>query len=268
MQAFVINLDRRPDRMELVEKTLASVNIKFERVSAIDGREVDVWKLADRMKTWIYDGFRVPTVGMIAAHFSHRKVWKEIVARKLAQAMIFEDDVLVADFSPEILNLDLRPTGIELLRLEEVRAPCTGRVPTRKFSVKLLGREAVGVPTYGLAAYIVTQEGAKKLLKAERFWFNPDHFDIWDGLYGVKTAVMRPNLFVQAELASDNFDPGRFSGTIPRILRDYRSKRQPSLRITLNRLWRWIVNAAFDVLSFLPRMVMLYYLFFRRAKLQ
>jgi glycosyl transferase family 25 len=268
LQAFVINLDRRPDRLELVEKTLTSVNIKFQRVSAIDGREVDVWKLTDKTKAWIYNGFRMPSLGMIACYFSHQKIWKEIVAQQLPQALIFEDDIVVANFEPDIMNLNLLSTGIELLRLEEVSVPYAQRVPSRAFYTPLLGREAVGVPTYGTAAYIITQEGAKKLLKAKKFWFNADHFDIWSGLYGVKTAIMRPNLFVQTGSVSDISDMKVHPGSLSQIFGDFRSKRRPTLKIVMKQLSAWSVNAVLDVLSFLPRMVMLYYLFFRRAKLQ
>ena len=265
MKAFVINLDRRTDRMEIIQKTMAELDIAFERVPAIDGRVVDIWPGVDRLKTWIYDGFRKPTAGMIAAFFSHRRVWEDIVARNLPQALIFEDDVLAADFSPEIMNLDLSSTGIDLLRLEEVIAPCTPRVPTKSESLTLLGRKVVGVPTYGVAAYMITLEGAKKLLRAEKFWFNPDHFDIWDGIYGIKTGVMRPNMFKQAVTASDNLDLNRHPGSIRRIVQDSFAGRQ-SKKTTIKRLKRWAQNALLDVLSFLPRMVMLYFIYFTRPR--
>ena len=77
MKAFVINLDRRPDRMEAISKTLRSLDIEFERVAAIDARRVDVWTQANKVVARIYDDFKTPPMGMVAAFLSHRLVWSE-----------------------------------------------------------------------------------------------------------------------------------------------------------------------------------------------
>jgi GR25 family glycosyltransferase involved in LPS biosynthesis len=257
MMAFVINLDRRPERMEAISKTLRALDIPFERVAAIDGQIVDVWQEANKMGARIYDDLKLPPRGMIAAFLSHRKVWSEVVARKLPEALIFEDDVVATNFDPAVMSIDLASFGLDLLRLEELALPYRVSMKANSFSVPMLGRHAVGCPSYGLAAYIVSLKGAKKLLKAEKFWFNPDHFDIWKVVYGVETAVLRPNMFGQADFGSDTGENDRYPGTIQGIVGDFVSKREPSLARTMKRLKRWSVNAVFDILSFIPKRLLL-----------
>ena len=40
-KCYVINLDRRKDRMVLINHKLKELNIKYERISAIDGKEYE-----------------------------------------------------------------------------------------------------------------------------------------------------------------------------------------------------------------------------------
>ena len=113
LEIFVINLDRRRDRMDAMTKMLNGLELKFERVSAIDGQSFDVWPHTHKFKTALYYDSRSPTAGMIACYLSHRQIWEDIVQRKLDQVIVFEDDVVPVNFDPAILDLDLAGTGLD-----------------------------------------------------------------------------------------------------------------------------------------------------------
>ena len=203
MKAFLINLDHRTDRLAEAAATLKKLNIPFERVSAIDARTVNISKLIDWKKAFIFDYCRAPYLGQIGVYESHRKIWQKILDENLDQALVFEDDVIPLDFDERFLNISLKEYGLDQLRLEELANPVLHPLPTNDMRKNIFNRMASSVPTYGSAAYIMTNEGARKFLSAGIFWFNIDHFDLWEHVVNAKTAVLRPNLFVQSDSRSD-----------------------------------------------------------------
>ncbi len=247
MEVFVINLDRRPDRMDAMTKMLNGLGIRFERVSAIDGRSFDVRPHTNRLKTALYYDLGKPTDGMIASYLSHRQIWGDIVGRKLDQAIIFEDDVIPVNFDPAILDLDLAGIGLDQLRLEELDRTDPGRIRTKWFALQLLGRQAIGTPSYGTGCYIVTRQGAEKLLRAGKFWFGVDHFDIWERAFGLRTAVLRPKMFHQADSVSDIDRPP--NELLPIILREFYVGPRPSFATGAKRLLRWVKGAGHDIMA-------------------
>jgi glycosyl transferase family 25 len=247
LEVFVINLDRRPDRMDAMTKMLNGLKIKFERVSAIDGRSFNVWQHTNSLKTVFYHDLRMPTAGTIACYLSHRQVWEEIVSRNLHQAIIFEDDVIPVNFDPAILDVDLGQTGLDQLRLEEWDRTDPGRIFTKPFSFPLLGRQAMGTPSAGTGSYIVTLQGAEKLLRAGKFWFTVDHFDIWERVYGLRTAVLRPKMFHQADPISDIESYGPPNELLPTILKEFIVGPRPTFAAGIIRLLRWVKGAGVDI---------------------
>ncbi len=75
-RVVVINLDRRPDRMEQLRPQLDNLGITFERHSALDGKEVDISPI-------------------LAGNLSHQEVLKSIKPGEMV--LILEDDALFTD---------------------------------------------------------------------------------------------------------------------------------------------------------------------------
>jgi GR25 family glycosyltransferase involved in LPS biosynthesis len=205
--AFVINLDSRPDRLAEFTAMAASLNLSFRRISAVDARKIDAGPLADWWRTYLYNDFSAPQIGQVGVLASHRKVWQTIVDENLPQALVFEDDAIPGDFDGRFLSLSLKDLGLEQLRLEEV--PCEEEIPTLyKFDiaapVAALDRKVVFQPSFGAAAYIITQEGARKCLAAGKFWFNMDHFDCWAHVAGLRTGLLQPTIFKQSASPTSN----------------------------------------------------------------
>lgn len=266
MNLFVINLDRRTDRLDSITQMLGALNLNFERVSAVDGQGINVWKHIDLWKTVFYHDLQMPNAGTIACYLSHRRVWEEIVSRNLSQAIVFEDDVIPVDFDPAILNVDLSEIGLDQLRLEEWDWKDPGRVCTRQFSLPVIGRQAVGTPTAGSGCYVISRAGAEKCLQAGKFWFTMDHFDIWERAFGLRTAILRPKMFHQSDSPSDISTHRRPTELLQTIIKDFVIGPWPGLVPSAGRLKRWVMGAADDVwilfrgyLALPPKRALLYY---------
>ena len=231
---------------------LDGLGLKFQRVAAVDGRNFDVWRHSNIVKTALYYDLKLPTRGTVACFLSHRLVWAEMIKRKLKQAIVFEDDVIPTQFDPAILNINLAEFGLEQLRLEQWEVwNGKAHMACKEFVIPLLGRQAVGTPTAGTGCYIVTLAGAEKLYRAKEFWFTVDHFDVWERLYGLKTAVLRPAMFTQADAISDiDTRTSLPNELLPKVLKELLQTPRPTLREAADRLLRWVKGAGVDVLQF------------------
>lgn len=166
-EAFVINLDRNPERLVFMRAQFHALGLDFTRVHAVDGVAA-----TDR------SGFQVAayaplSAGEIGCFESHRKAWQMIVDRDLPCGMVFEDDVAIAaelgalKFDDEVLQsadvikIDTHPRA-SLLGALERELP----VPGRKIC-RLLGSEN------SASGYVVTRHGAKRLLKMSENYVQP-----------------------------------------------------------------------------------------------
>jgi hypothetical protein len=191
-----------------------------------------------------------------------------MIKRNLKQAIVFEDDVIPTQFDPAILNINLADFGLEQLRLEQWEFwNCKAHLACKEFAIPLLGRQALGTPTAGTGCYIVTLAGAEKLYRAKEFWFTVDHFDVWERLYGLRTAVLRPAMFTQADpisdIATNNSQPNEL---LPTVIKELFQRPRPTTGEAAKRLLRWVKGAAIDVLPIarsclarLPKKVLLMY---------
>lgn len=104
---FVINLDRRPDRLEGISRHLANRGVDFTRWAAVDGAIAD--------DPVIREDLIGP--GHAAAMASHRHLWEVIADGGSEVALILEDDVvlsahydwatMVPDLGREMLAADI-----------------------------------------------------------------------------------------------------------------------------------------------------------------
>ena len=164
-----INLSRRPDRNEHISKSLDYLNLfsNSERVDAVDGKELIKEDISTNLITeeGINDAYNQEQVvyeplteGGIGCALSHMKIYKKIIDENIDRCLILEDDT---SFDIDFLK-----------KLEEVE----DKIP-KEFDMLFLGYHISYVKkdinkyyfipdrVYGLFGYIVSKEGAKKLLE-------------------------------------------------------------------------------------------------------
>ena len=101
---FLINLPRRPDRLEHATKQLNNQNINFEVIEGIDGSKL--WDVNKQLHKGIY-----------GCSLSHFRCVKQARLRGLKNILIFEDDVVLNNNFTKIINenYDKIPKDYEFL---------------------------------------------------------------------------------------------------------------------------------------------------------
>jgi GR25 family glycosyltransferase involved in LPS biosynthesis len=104
---FLINLDRRPDRLKEATEQLTRAGIEFERFAAIDGHALPLPKNETK------------GAGAFGCRLSHVRVLEQAISRGLKCVGVFEDDAVLADDFQLRLNAALErvPEDWELLYL-------------------------------------------------------------------------------------------------------------------------------------------------------
>ena len=89
---FLINLDRSRDRLKMAKKVWIKENVKFTKISAIDGRKLSISQLINNKYVTHgkleYDGWG----GTVAAALSHLYIYQRMVDEKMKVALVLEDD--------------------------------------------------------------------------------------------------------------------------------------------------------------------------------
>ena len=89
--AFLINLDRRPDRWDEFTEKSSALEIPIERFSAVDGQDLAKSEL------------RSPT-SIAACWMSHQEVAKKFLESDAEYCLVLEDDLDLTQESSHALN--------------------------------------------------------------------------------------------------------------------------------------------------------------------
>jgi glycosyl transferase family 25 len=230
--AFVINLDRRPDRLAFMAPQLDALGVPWHRVPALDAKTAPDDAIAGEVRL---TGHRIGMGrGSQCCAVTNFDIFRRIVAEGISAALIVQDDVALSpDLGPLLRDPAWIPQGIGLIQLEH-----TGR----RNSTRLVGPPLGSLPvpghglrrlysrTGGAGAFILTLDAAKVILRdkplldapIDHFLFSPNVSPVFDRI-GV--ALMMPALAVQRTeaLSSD-------------IINE-RTKRPKSAQASLRRLW-------------------------------
>jgi GR25 family glycosyltransferase involved in LPS biosynthesis len=213
----VINLERRPDRMEYLHKNSP---VPFRRFPAIDGQNLSsvYYDFPDLLET-VRDQQRV--LGEVGCSLSHYSLWKHHAERPNADfLLVFEDDVMfsehtlerfkttVDDIQTNTVDFDVlyvggqwtpdydidgaispyfqfQKTTHQTLDTHYRKSLATGIYKRRNLSPAVIqgGRNVWFSPLFRTAgAYIVSQRGAKRLLDAvetDTALFMKTPLDMW-----------------------------------------------------------------------------------------
>lgn len=157
---LVINLDRSADRLGDMARKLDSMGLSFERIVAVDGST-----LTEERKRGVYRKRfwrRELTAGEIGCYLSHLKAMRYMLEKKVDKAIILEDDV---ELSEEFRLIAL---GHKDIKLDFDILKLKGRVPAKQTYFEVSphsDKKIISVFTsYGSAAYLLTEKGARRVL--------------------------------------------------------------------------------------------------------
>lgn len=106
MKVYVINLAKDAERLAAVDSQLRRLGVAYERVDAIYAKSLDLQvkrAAVNRFRWWCAMGRRIRT-GEIGCALSHRKVYRQMMDEELPLACILEDDVILDDRFPVLLE--------------------------------------------------------------------------------------------------------------------------------------------------------------------
>ncbi len=175
MRCLVINLDRSPERLIHIGSQFSTFGLNFERVAAVDGRELDDAVLAMQpvSKQW-----KKMNKAEIACFMSHRKCWAIIAEGSDAYSAVIEDDVFFSPSATQALSSsDWIPAEVGLLKIETFRQKV---FLSRARVLADAGRtiHALRGCHVGTGGYVISRDYAKRLLELSEGAFPcpVDHF--------------------------------------------------------------------------------------------
>ncbi len=170
LEFHVINLDRRPDRLDLFD---GRVNRKFaySRYKAVDGYSLKPTRCLEQL----FDGndFNL-RCGMVGCALSHLDLWCRLVAKGdnnvIDAYVILEDDIeMVENFGAHCQKLADNTENWDLIILghhSKLTEKCFPKNPiSTPIGYKLGTDESFQISYGGTGGYIISQSGAKKMLQ-------------------------------------------------------------------------------------------------------
>lgn len=162
---YAINLERSKDRWLMLQKNAQDFGLELRRINAVEGRVLQRDELGDldEASFRLLHGKMVMSAE-IGCYFSHLEALRTIASSPEPFAVIIEDDVvLTPEFQPFIASLT-KLRGWDAVKLVNHRVAAFRSFfhVDRGFDI---GRCLHG-PLGSSAAYVVTRQGAAKLLAA------------------------------------------------------------------------------------------------------
>lgn len=183
MRCFYINLQRRPDRLAHILKELDYLEMPYERIVAVDHRDLS----SDKMHQY-YDterGFkegRQLTSAEIACFLSHIKCWKKILEHNIPFAYVFEDDAMLSIEAKDIFReVNSVVSQYKISEASVVLFSHTKYYKNSNLVIKLKNGtalyESYGAP-FCAHAYLITRDAIERLLtkmSGQKFLYPFDH---------------------------------------------------------------------------------------------
>lgn len=196
---YVINLDRRPDRLARIAAHLAERGVTFLRQPACDAQSVPEAEIA---RVVLGSGpLGQLGLGDRACTISHTLAWAAFLDSTADHALFLEDDIYLADdIAPVLASDDWIPPGCHAVKLEKFNdgpsrlllAPEIGHTPTGRALHPMRSRHVGG------GAYILSREGARLALSHRgRYRVPIDHFLFNDTVSPIRRSLA-PAILVPA----------------------------------------------------------------------
>ena len=169
MRIYYINLEKSKERRDWMESQLskiASDQIEYERVSAINGETLTQEDIDAVIETASNNSYELKP-NEIACFISHKKVWEKIANSKDQYSVILEDDILLSSKASRFFSdTNWIPNGVPYIRLEKTNDPFIQLLECKKDLII----DDINIRLYkfnggfGSAAYLIHKQFAKWLL--------------------------------------------------------------------------------------------------------
>ncbi len=199
---FVINLERSQDRLKSVQRQMASEQLSFHRVIAIDALELTDRYVANHERQSEEPRFkRKLSRPEIACYLSHKKVWQQICESPSEAAFVFEDDVELAPRSGHVLRaISGGVPDWDILRLYASRP---GRLQRTRPIAEGYVSGIAGKPPAMTVGYALTKAAARHLLDTSPVIEKPIDMDLkfwWRN--GLCTRTVSPSICAPSNSAN------------------------------------------------------------------
>ncbi|XP_069870844.1 inactive glycosyltransferase 25 family member 3 isoform X1 [Dipodomys merriami] len=171
-EVFVIGLARRPHRRARMLSSLWEMEISGRVVDAVDGRLLNR-SILRTLGVDLLPGYQDPysgrtlTKGEIGCFLSHYSIWEEVVARGLAQVLVFEDDVhFKSNFRGRLVRL-MEDVATHKLPWDLIYLGRKQVNPEEELAVEGFPGLVVAGYSYWTLAYALSLAGARKLLASQ-----------------------------------------------------------------------------------------------------
>jgi glycosyl transferase family 25 len=124
VQTWVINLDRAPERLARIGAQLQQLGLPFQRLSAVDARQLSAEQLASLdSAAYASKHGKPPVLGELGCYLSHVQVMRQFLSSDAAFALVLEDDVLLRPVLPAVLQaLVKHPKRWDMVKLSAVHS--------------------------------------------------------------------------------------------------------------------------------------------------
>lgn len=194
MQTLIINLPRHSDRLAFQTAQMARLGLRYQLVDAVDAATLPDSTYQRLHLTWE----RPLRKAEVCCFLSHVNAWQAVV-KSGEPALILEDDAVLADGVPPLLNRlqSRKDTDLAVLEIRGRKKILGKRVQaiTPDFGVLDLFQDRTGS-----AGYVVWPSGAQKLLdKANRGLAGPSDAFI-SSHYALRAVQVEPAAIVQLDM--------------------------------------------------------------------
>ena len=208
---FVINLDRRPDRLAFMAPQLDAMRLDWTRVSAVDAATASDAEISAEVAL---SGHRIGMGrGSMCCAITNFRIWRQMVEEDIPAALILQDDVALSPLIGALMeDTAWVPPGIGVVQFERfghrggarLVGPALGE-PVPGVTLRRLHSRVAGAGAYlvtGTAAAMMLAEKPLLRMPIDHFLFSPNVSPVFDR---VGVALTLPGLAVQrdAGIASD-----------------------------------------------------------------
>lgn len=163
---FVITLEHSQERRNLISARLSELGIPFEFYPGVDGRKVDLLshKNYSRWKRRMFFG-RDLSNGEFGCILAHQSIYEHIAKNNIEAALILEDDAILCDELPDVVNsLTRNPENWDLVRFlgREKNYRASRKIARLPGTQSDLARPH-GTPG-GAYGYVISNQSARRLL--------------------------------------------------------------------------------------------------------